>query len=109
MDVNEQQCDGAMETVMDVGDIRTKMASFGAVCVEVDGHDLDAIRQAAQVPHDNRLLMILARTSSYHTMPFLKRRHPRLHYVRFKTEEERVQMNKAIAADLGIEPVDLAD
>jgi transketolase len=40
-------------------------------------------------------------------MDFLKKRFPRLHYVRFKSEEERRDMNIAIAAELGIEPVQL--
>jgi transketolase len=38
-------------------------------------------------------------------MPILQERFPRLHYVRFKSEEERARMNISIAADLGIAPV----
>ena len=41
-------------------------------------------------------------------MSFLKHRFPRLHYVRFKSEEERAEMNRAIAEELGIAPVDYA-
>ena len=44
MDVNDQQCDGAMSSVMEVGDIAAKFRNFGAVCVEVDAHDLEALR-----------------------------------------------------------------
>jgi transketolase len=40
-------------------------------------------------------------------MEALRRRFPRLHYVRFASDEERAEMNGAIAAELGIEPVDL--
>ncbi len=105
MDVNRQQCDGAMDSVMTVGDIATKLRDFGAVVVEIDGHDLAAMRQARAEPHEGRPLIILAHTSPYRGMSFLERRFPRLHYVRFKSESERAEMNRAIAAELGIAPI----
>ncbi len=107
MDVNDQQCDGAMSSVMEVRDIATKMRAFGAVVVEIDGHDIEAMRQAKQEAHEGQPLIILARTSPYQGMDFLKKRFPRLHYVRFKSEDERRDMNVAIAAELGIAPVQL--
>ena len=105
MDVNAQQCDGAMSSVMEVGDIRAKLELFGARAVDIDGHDLDAMRQAVAEPHDGRPLIILAHTSPFRGMSFLERRFPRLHYVRFKSDEERVEMNTEIARELGVEPV----
>ena len=105
MDVNNQQCDGAMATVMEVGDIRRKFIEFGATCVEVDGHDLEAMRQAAREPHEGRPLIILARTSPFRGMSILEERFPRLHYVRFKSADERARFNTSIAADLGVEPI----
>lgn len=108
MDVNDQQCDGAMDSVMEVGDIRRKFVEFGAHCVEIDGHDLDAMRAAAAEPHPGKPLIILARTSPFHAMPALEERFPRLHYVRFKSEDERARMNASIAGSLGVEPVDYA-
>lgn len=106
MDVNDQQCDGAMSSVMEVGDIGAKFRNFGAACVEVDGHDLTAIRDAMTARQDGRPLIILARTSPFHAMPILSERFPRLHYVRFKSEDERARFNVSIAADLGIAPID---
>ncbi|MEM7462454.1 MAG: transketolase, partial [Pseudomonadota bacterium] len=85
MDVNRQQCDGAMDSVMEVGDIAEKFRIFGAHCVEIDGHDISAMRDAAQEKHDGKPLIILANTSPYHTMNILQERFPRLHYVRFKS------------------------
>ncbi len=105
MDVNAQQCDGAMSSVMEVGDIRAKLELFGARAIDIDGHDLDAMRQAIAEPHDGRPLIILAHTSPFRGMSFLERRFPRLHYIRFKSEEERVEMNTAIARELGVAPV----
>ncbi|MBN7784119.1 hypothetical protein JYP51_04260 [Ponticoccus gilvus] len=106
MDVNNQQCDGAMSSVMEVGDIRRKFIDFGAACVDVDGHDLGAIRDAVREPHAGKPLIILAHTNPFHTMPVLEERFPRLHYVRFKSEDERARFNHSIAADLGVEPID---
>lgn len=107
MDVNRQQCDGAMDSVMEVRDIKTKIEAFGGVAVWIDGHDIDAMRAAIETPHEGRPLILLANTSPYQGMEPLKARFPRLHYVRFKSEEERVQMNRDIAACLGIPPVEL--
>jgi transketolase len=106
MDVNDQQCDGAMSSVMAVGDIRAKFLNFGAACIEIDGHDLSAMRDAVRMPHPGKPLIILARTNPFHAMPILQERFPRLHYVRFKSDDERARMNLSIAADLGIAPVD---
>jgi transketolase len=36
-------------------------------------------------------------------MDFLKKRFPRLHYVRFKSAEERLEMQKALAAELDVD------
>jgi len=107
MDVNDQQCDGAMSSVMEVRDIATKFRAFGAVCVEIDAHDLNAMRQAKAEPHEGQPLVILARSSPTQGMSFLQKRFPRLHYVRFKSDEERAEMNFSIAAELGIAPIEL--
>ncbi len=106
MDVNRQQCDGAMDSVMEVGDIRAKMEHFGAVVAECDAHDLNAMRTAAQTPHEGKPLIILAHSNPFHAMPILEERFPRLHYVRFKSEDERARMNSSIADALDIDPID---
>lgn len=106
MDVNQQQCDGAMSSVMEVGDIKTKMENFGAHVVSIDGHDLDAMRDAVREAHQGKPLIILANTSPFQGMPTLESRFPRLHYVRFKSEQERADMNRDIAQALGVAPID---
>lgn len=108
MDVNEQQCDGAMDSVMEVGDIKTKLENFGAAVVEIDAHDVQAMRDAVKEPHVDKPLIILARSCPFQGMGFLEQRFPRLHYVRFKSEEERSSMNLSIAKELGIDPIDYA-
>jgi transketolase len=105
MDVNKQQCDGSMESVMNVGNVARKLEDFGAAVVEIDGHDIDAMRQAVKTPHPHKPLIILAHTSPFKGMQFLQLRFPYLHYVRFKSDEERGEMNAAISAELGISPI----
>ena len=108
MDVNRQQCDGAMSSVMDVGDIKAKIEDFGGVAVWVDAHKLDEIREAVKTPHMGKPLIILANSSPFRGMPTLQLRFPRLHYVRFKSEAERAKMNVDIAKSLGVDPIDYA-
>ena len=105
MDVNKQQCDGAMKDVMDVGDVAKKISSFGAKVVEIDAHDMSAMKDAKNEKHDGVPLIILAHSSPYKGMSFLKTRFPKLHYVRFKSEEERSAMNISISNELGIKPI----
>lgn len=109
MDVNRQQCDGAMDDVMTVGNIATKLRNFGAVVAEVDAHDIAALRQAKATPHEGQPLVILANSSPTHGMETLRPRMPRLHYVRFKSDAERDATNLGIAAELGIAPITLGE
>ncbi|HEX4030686.1 MAG TPA: thiamine pyrophosphate-dependent enzyme [Terracidiphilus sp.] len=108
MDVNKQQCDGSMESVMTVGNIARKFEDFGAVVVEIDGHDIESMRQAVKTSHPHKPLIILANSSPFRGMRSLERRFPHLHYVRFKSEEERAEMNVAISAELGISPIEFS-
>lgn len=103
VDVNRQQCDGAMSSVLDLGDLPRRVAAFGVTCRSVDGHDLDALRAAADSAEPGKPLVILANTSPFQGMNYLQKRFPRLHYVRFKTREEREDMKLALAAELGVE------
>jgi transketolase len=106
MDVNRQQCDGAMGSVMDVGDIKAKIEDFGGVAVWVDAHKPEELRAAARTPHRGKPLIILANSSPFRGMPSLQLRFPRLHYVRFTSEEERSRMNTEIARSLGVPAVE---
>ncbi len=48
IDDNGKQLDGYTKDVIDLGDLREKLASFGWNTVTVDGHDLEAIDEALQ-------------------------------------------------------------
>ena len=100
VDVNAQQCDGAMKDVLHLGDLAQRLRAFGADVHGVNGHDIAAIKQAAAAPATGRPLVILAHTSPYQGMDFLQRRSPRLHYLRFKSEQERLELQAAVGAQL---------
>lgn len=104
VDVNRQQCDGAMSSVLDLGDLPARIEAFGVPASAIDGHDLEAFRKAASAADPGKALVILANTSPFQGMEFLKRRFPRLHYVRFKSAAERQEMLEAIAGELGLDP-----
>ena len=97
VDVNGQQCDGAMDSVLRIEPLADKLRSFGARVREVDGHDLEALAAPAFEPRDGRALVVLARTDPCHGIELLRERAPRLHYVRFQSEAERAAYETVLA------------
>jgi transketolase len=89
VDVNGQQCDGAMEDVMHIEPLCSRLETFGARAIEVDGHDIEALAAPAELTPDGRPLFVLARTTPWYGMDILQERAPKLHYVRFTSDEER--------------------
>jgi transketolase len=101
VDVNEQQCDGAMCDVMNIDPLEQRVAAFGARVVRVDGHDVEALAAAAELEPDGRALVVLAYTNPAQGIPILEERRPKLHYVRFKGEDERNRYRAVLAAMQG--------
>jgi transketolase len=100
VDRNRQQCDGAMDTVLNLGAIAEKLTAFGSHVIEVDGHDILAVQKAATTQPKTGALIILANTNPYQGMDYLKKRMPRLHYVRFKSAQEAQELETAIRQQL---------
>lgn len=100
IDVNRQQCDGAMDSVLKLGDPAAKLRAFGMHVVEVNGHDIDAIVAASEHRPEQGALVILAHTNPYQGMDYLARRAPKLHYVRFQSAEEAQALDKAVRKQL---------
>jgi len=96
VDVNRQQCDGRVEEVMRIEPLDSRLEAFGALVVTVDGHDVDALASAAEVIHTNKPLVVLAYTNPCQGLPLLEERRPKLHYVRFKSDEERRRYQEAL-------------
>ena len=98
VDVNGQQCDGLMSSVMDMGNLSKKLQAFGAHVHNVDGHDIAAIDQACQVHHSHvgRPTFVLCHTDPCRGFEKLRERAPKLHYVRFKGSEEKAEWEKIL-------------
>ena len=89
VDVNGQQVDGKTCDVMNLEPLLEKISSFGACVKQVDGHDLVALNNAFRTIHQDKPLVVLAKTSPFRGMEILEKRYPFLHYVRFKDKNEK--------------------
>ena len=89
IDVNGQQCDGEMESIMQTEPIVGRLEAFGANVLEIDGNDIEALTAipAARVP--GKTLFVVARTDPKCGMPELEPRLPELHYVIFSDLDEK--------------------
>lgn len=86
VDVNGQQCDGTMETVMNIEPLQQKLEAFGARVFKVDAHDVDALAAPAELAPDGRPLVVLCYSDPCRGFPLLEERRPKLHYLRFAAE-----------------------
>lgn len=98
VDVNRMQCDGPTDSVVSMEPLDEKFRAFGWEVKKVDGHDIAAMNAACAIPRDGKPLVVLAYTTPYQGIPLLEERHPNLHYVRFKSEDERAQYRQAAEA-----------
>ncbi|PWH19311.1 MAG: transketolase [Anaerolineae bacterium] len=89
VDVNGQQCDGVMADVMTTEPLAEKLEAFGARVIKVNGHDVKALVEASEYVPDGRPLFVLAYTNPTYCLDLLNERRPILHYLRFKSPEER--------------------
>lgn len=90
VDVNGHQCDGKMDRVMEIEPLKARLESFGAIVEAVDGHDVEALAKPAQYLSQGKPVFVLAYTNPCKGVPLLEARRPFLHYVRFKSHEERL-------------------
>ncbi|CAK0750564.1 Transketolase [Gammaproteobacteria bacterium] len=88
VDVNGQQCDGPIATVMALEPFAQRLTAFGARVISIDGHDLKALATAATAPTESQPTIILAYTDPCRGLPLLEKRKPKLHYLRFTGPEE---------------------
>lgn len=97
VDVNEQQCDGAMDSVMTISPLAERLRAFGAEVREVNGHDVRALVAASEAVV-GKPIVVLAQTDPCRGLPLLRSRAPKLHYVRFVDEPERLVYEQLLAA-----------
>ena len=66
--------------------IVARFESFGATCVECNGHDIEAFCKAFETPHEGRPLVVIARTSGATGIKPLEK--PRsMHFIRIGKDE----------------------
>lgn len=90
VDVNGHQVDGTILDTMDMDPLDKKLEAFGMRVITIDGHDCNAIEAAGRMKSDGRPTVVLARTDSCRGAEVLRKRAPKLHFIRF-TSEEQVQ------------------
>ncbi|NBC13495.1 MAG: transketolase [Gammaproteobacteria bacterium] len=99
IDANAQQCDGAMADTMSIEPLAERLRAFGAEVHAVDGHDSEALAAAAEgFGGGDRPLAVIARTDPCRGVELMRERAPKLHYLRFKSEDERRAYQQLLAA-----------
>lgn len=96
VDVNKGQCDGPMETVMNIEPLSLRIKAFGASVDSVPGHDISALTTALTRP-TGKPHFVLAYTDPVRGIPLLKEREPVLHYLRFTGADDRQNYADAFA------------
>ncbi len=94
VDVNQAQCDGPMDTVMQIEPLAERIRAFGASADAVDGHDVSALTKAMD-NDTGRPHLVLAYTDPVRGLRLLGERRPVLHYLRFTGEDERSRYAEA--------------
>lgn len=95
VDINGYQCDGKMTMVMNLEPFDKRLEAFGARVFRVDGHDVEVLAVLGQIKPDGRPTFILCDTDACRDLDILTHRIPKLHYVRFNSEEERSKYKRA--------------
>lgn len=101
VDANGQSADGKIEGVMGIEPLVERLEAFGAVAVEVNGHDVEELARAATTSHEGKALVVVARTNPYCGVEVLAERAPRFHYIRFNRPEEREALERFYAQTWG--------
>ena len=103
VDVNGFQCDGKMCTVMDIEPLDKRLESFGCRVLRVNGHDIKRLADAGSLTPDGRPVVVLCDTDAARGLDVLKARAPKMHYVRFTSQEEKGRYVAAYAELCGEE------
>jgi transketolase len=96
VDVNGFQCDGKMCTVMDIEPLDKRLEAFGCRVFRVNGHDIKRLADTVELTPDGRPLVVLCDTDAARGIEVLKARAPKMHYVRFTTDEEKDRYRSAL-------------
>ncbi|MGE5425282.1 MAG: transketolase [Syntrophothermus sp.] len=79
VDYNGQQIDGPVEKVVGLGDLKAKMSAFGWLVIEMDGHDLEMMREkmrlAKTMTGKGKPVMVLMKTHMGYGVDFMLDNH----------------------------------
>jgi transketolase len=89
VDVNGFQCDGKMCTVMDIEPLDKRIEAFGCRVFRVNGHDVKRLADVGELTPDGRPIVVLCDTDAARGLDVLKSRAPKMHYVRFASQQEK--------------------
>ncbi len=81
VDVNHQQLEGWTKDVMNIEPLVKRFEAFGWKAISVNGHDVEALIDAANSDHEGKPLVILCQTEPDHGMPIISDIIPK-HFVR---------------------------
>ena len=96
VDVNGYQCDGKTCDVMTIEPLEARFEAFGWKAYRVNGHDLSQLAAPASAPHGEKPFVVLCDTIPWRGVEPLKKRAPKLHYLRFSHEAERKEYETAL-------------
>ena len=96
VDVNGHQVDGTVVDTMRMDPLDKKIEAFGMRVITVDGHDCNALEAAGRMETDGRPTVVLAVTDSCRGAEVLRKRAPKLHFIRFSTEEQVQELQELL-------------
>lgn len=88
VDVNGQQVEGYTKDVMNIEPLEARLKAFGCEAVTIDGHDVQAVMDAANTAHEGKPLVVLCQTDATRGVPLLEKRKPFLHFVRVDDKDK---------------------
>jgi transketolase len=102
VDCNGQQCDGRTESVMSIDPLDSRCEAFGAHVHSVDGHNVRELIAPSEEPSRGKPLVVMAFTDPCRGVEILRKRAPKLHYLRFASPEEKSEYEKVLASWEGV-------
>lgn len=97
VDINGYQCDGHMDSVMNIEPLDGRLEAFGLRVFRIGGHDIETIAECGGVTGYGRPTVVLCDTDPCRGMEFLRPRGPKYHYVRFSSADERAMYEKELS------------
>lgn len=88
VDVNGNQVEGTTDETMTIEPIDARFEAFGATCIKIDGHDIDAITNAPSHIEEGKPLVVLCYTNPSQGMPVIENREP-MHFIRPREDEKQ--------------------